>query len=359
MGVFRFDQLHASLHKIKDMKAVTLVKTGEAKDAFKLLDHPVPEPSSGELLIKVEGFGLNYADVVARHGLYQPAPPLPSILGYEVVGKVEKVGPNSDQTLVGKRVLGFTRFGGYAEYAVANIKGTVEIPEDMPLGIATALGTQYVTAYYAVRESVRLHQGDRVLLHAAAGGVGTAIIQLCQLDGCEIFANAGSDEKCEFAKNNGATHVINYKKNDYAKVVRELTKEESPLDVAFNSVAGPTFKKDMKLLGSGGRMVLYGAADRSGKKWGMLSTMNMLRKMGIVIPIGLMMYSKGIIGVNMLGIADNKPDVLQRCMTSVIQLFKEEAIHPHVGGIFSVNDIAEAHSLLEKGSTMGKVSISW
>lgn len=341
------------------MKAVTLIKTGEAKEAFQLLDHPIPEPKSGELLIKVEGFGLNYADVVARHGLYQAAPSMPSVLGYEVVGVVEKVGTDEDGSLIGKRVLGFTRFGGYAEYAVANVKGTVEIPEDMPLGIATALGTQYVTAYYAVRESVRLHQGDRVMLHAAAGGVGTAIIQLCKLDGCEIFANAGSDEKCEFAKNNGATHAINYKKVDYADIIRKLSKEESPLDVVFNSVAGPTFKKDMKLLGSGGRMVLYGAADRSGKKWGTLSTLNMLRKMGVVIPIGLMMYSKGIIGVNMLGIADNKPDVLQRCMAAVVQLFKDGLINPHVGGVFAVEDIAEAHTLLEKGSTMGKVSIRW
>ncbi len=335
------------------MKAWTIVKKGHPDQAFELREYPSPTPKNGEILIKVEGFGLNYADVMARNGLYREAPPMPFVPGYEVVGRVESEGP-----LKGKRVLAFTRFGGYAQEVCTPEQAAVEIPEDIELGQALALGTQYITAYHAAYECVNLYEGDKILVHAAAGGVGIAITQLAKAKGCTVFGTASKPEKIEFIQKNGVDHAINYSTNDYESTINSVLGNDR-LDVAFNSIAGSTFKKDRRLIGSGGRQVLYGGAERSGKKFGMLSTLNFVRKMGMIVPIFLMMKSKGIIGVNMLKIGDNKPDVLVRCMRNVVDLYKAGTIKPHVHKVYDSNEIQEAHAALENRGTIGKVGVRW
>ena len=131
------------------------------------------------------------------------------------------------------------------------------------------------------------------------------------------------------------------------------------LDVTFNPIAGSTFKKDFKLIGSGGRVVLFGGSERSGKKFGFLSTMNFLRKMGLVIPIMLLAKSKSIIGINMLNIGDDKPETLARCMKNSVDLVKQGKLKPHVGATFKAMEIASAHDLLESRKSMGKIVVYW
>ena len=339
------------------MQAIYLIKNGEASTAFELRDHQVPAPESKEVRIKVEAFGLNYADVMARNGLYREAPPLPAVLGYEAVGTIDAVGTEMDTNLVGKRVVAFTRFGGYAQYAITKDFAFTEI-DDLDAGKALSIATQYVTAYYMAYDVTNVFEGDRVLIHAGAGGVGTALIQLCKLRGCEVFATAGSQDKMDHMKNLGADHVINYRQTDYATAVNSALGNER-LDVTFNPIAGSTFRKDFKLLGSGGRIILFGGSERSGKSWGILSTLNFLRKMGLILPIGTMMRSKSIIGVNMLKIGDNRPMVLKRSMKNVAEMVVNGAVSPHVGGRFDVKEIAEAHSFLESRKSIGKVIITW
>ena len=304
------------------MEAIYLVKNGSAESAFELRKCDTPEPGVRDVRIKVEAFGLNYADVMARNGLYREAPPLPAVIGYEVVGIIDKVGADLDADLVGKRVVAFTRFGGYAQYAVTNELGFTEIG-DLDAGLALSIATQYVTAYFMAYEMNNLFPNDRVLVHAGAGGVGTALIQLCKLKGCEVIATAGSPEKLEYIKKQGADHAINYRAEDYELAVEKIL-GKGRLDVSFNPIAGSTFKKDFRMVGAGGRVVLFGGSERSGKKWGILSTLNFVQKMGLVIPIGTMMRSKAVIGVNMLKIGDNKPETLNRCMKNVAQLVMDE-----------------------------------
>ncbi len=340
------------------MKAVFLVKKGHSSQAFEIRNIDKPEiKEKDDVLIKVEAFGLNYADVMARNGQYREAPPMPSVLGYEVVGIVEAVGSEKDEGMIGKRVVGFTRFGGYAEYALSKNIGITEI-EDMPAGKALCIATQYVTAYYMAVHATNLFEGDKVLVHAGAGGVGTALIQLCKLKGCTVFTTAGSDSKIEYVKSQGADHAINYRKNDYENEVNRMTGSER-LEVTFNPIAGSTFKKDFNLIGSGGRVILFGGSELSGKKWGILSGLNFIRKMGFRLAIGLMMRSKSIIGVNMLKIGDNKPAVLQKCLIEVTKLIKDGKLNPHVGASFPVDQIAEAHELLESRRSIGKVIVEW
>ncbi|MFK8039364.1 MAG: zinc-binding alcohol dehydrogenase family protein [Crocinitomicaceae bacterium] len=340
------------------MKAIFLIRKGNAEQAFEIKETLKPEVTEvDDVLIKVEAFGLNYADVMARHGQYKEAPPFPAIMGYEVVGTVEAVKDSKNDHLVGRRVVGFTRFGGYAEYALSKDFGIVVINE-MDTGSALCIATQYVTAYYMSSVVTNLFKRDKVLIHAGAGGVGTALIQLCKLKGCTVIATAGSEEKINYIESQGADHAINYRRVDYGLEIAELLGGDR-LDATFNPIAGSTFKKDFALIGSGGRVILFGGSELSGKKWGILSSLNFVRKMGFRLAIGLMMRSKSIIGVNMLKIGDNKPALLHHCLTEVTKLITDGKLKPHVGAIYQASDIAKAHSLLENRKSIGKIIVKW
>ncbi|MCT4583082.1 MAG: zinc-binding dehydrogenase [Flavobacteriales bacterium] len=340
------------------MKAAVLTKHGEAHQAFEIRTVDKPTLAQDEVLIKVEAFGLNFADVMARQGLYKEAPALPSILGYDVVGVIEEVANETNSHLIGKRVVSMTRFGGYAEYAKTKAAGVAEISNNLPAGEALALATQYSTAYFMAYECVSVFEGDNVLMHAAAGGVGTALAQLLTLRGCTIFGLTSSDEKFEYLKSNGVHHPINHTTTNYESEIRKIL-GGNKLDVAFNSVGGSTFKKDARLLQKGGRSVLYGVAERSGKGKGMLPTLDLAWKFGIYSPIQMLLHSQAIIGVNMLHIADEKPQVIKRCLDAVVKLTEEGTLKPYVGGTFKYENIGDAHALLESRKSKGKIIVEW
>jgi NADPH:quinone reductase-like Zn-dependent oxidoreductase len=339
------------------MKAAVLIRHGKALYAFEIREVPDPTPSENEVLIQIEAFGLNFADVLARNGLYREAPPLPSILGYDAVGKVIGIGPNVDRSWLGKRVAALTRFGSYAEKVATSILGMCEIPDDMPAGVACALGTQYCTAYYSMNYVQQMHKGEKALVHAARGGVGTALVQLLLWKGVEVYGTAGSDEKIAALQQLGVK-AINYNTSDYeVELAQQL--QGKRLDATFNSIAGTSFKKDMKLLGSGGRLVLYGFAERSGKKGGKLATAKLLYNMGLMLPIMLLATSKSVIGVNMLKIADYQPHVIGHCMRDLVQLYQQGIVKPLVGGEFAIDQLATAHDQLEHRKTTGKLIVKW
>lgn len=337
--------------------AFVLTRNGSASEAFNLQAVSLPELSETQVLVDVEAFGLNYADVMARRGLYREAPPMPCVIGYEVVGKIAAVGSKLDQSLLGKRVVAFCRFGGYAKHVITESYAFVEI-DDMAAGTALALATQFVTAYYMVERSANVQAGEIVLIHAAAGGVGTALIQLCKAKGARVIAKVSSESKSALVKQLGADDVINYKKTPYPNALDQLLQNER-LDVSFNPVAGSTFKIDFRYLGTGGRLVLFGGSELVGGKWGIFSKLNFVRKMGFVVPIGLMMRSKSISGVNMLKIADYKPHVLTQCLQAVVELAKQQAIQPIIGGEFTAETFSDAHNQLEAGTTIGKLIVRW
>lgn len=338
-------------------EAIVLKQNGAASAAFERRSWEINQPKDNEVVIESEAFGLNYADVMSRLGLYREAPPLPCVVGYEVVGKITHVGKDVSSDLVGKRVLAFCRFGGYAKQVVTQEYAVVPI-DDIPAEQAMVLCTQAVTAYYMAAYLTPIQAGEKVLIHAAAGGVGTLLVQLAKLRGAEVFAKIGDDSKAEVVRALGADHVINYKKGDYAEEVKRLLKGDR-LDASFNPAAGSTFKKDFELIGSGGRVVLFGASELSSGKYGLFSKLNFLRKMGLVLPIGLMMRSKNVLGVNMLKIADNRPMVLTHCLKEVVALYQDGKLIPQVGGVYSIDEVSKAHEALENGKTTGKLTVKW
>lgn len=340
------------------MKAVYLTKFGSPEEAFEIREVEKPEIKDQQVLIKVEAFGLNFADVLARKGLYPEVPDRPCVIGYEVVGKIEACGKDVPESFLGKRVVALTRFGGYAEYAATDYRAVGELEANYPAEKAMALATQYTTARVCFKEYQNLYEKDRVLVHAAAGGVGLALCQMALNKGCEVFATAGSDHKLKFLQTLGVQHTINYRENDYAKVIRKKLKGHR-LDATFNSLAGKSVKKDLKLLGAGGRLMLFGAASRVGGGSGFFGALKLLFQTGFYTPLALIMRSKSIIGINILKLGDYKPEIVAKNLHEVIALAQGGSLDPVVKETFGIDELNRAHLSLEKRGTIGKLVVFW
>ncbi|MDQ3099938.1 MAG: zinc-binding dehydrogenase [Bacteroidota bacterium] len=338
------------------MLAWTLTRHGSPEKSFELREHRDPLPKEEEVLIECQGFGLNFADVMAVKGLYRDAPPLPSILGYEVVGRVVSGGSRVPADLIGKRVVAFTKFGGYAQKAVTDHRAVVPITEDVSIGEAAALATQGATAWYAARILCPLQPLERVLIHSAAGGVGHLLVQLAIDQGCEVFAIANGEKKMEFLRSMGVQHVFDRGSKGHLDEIRKRLSGKK-IDASFNAVGGSTFKQDMGLIGSGGRIVLFGGSERGGI--GTFGTLRFVLRMGITIPIFLMMTSRSILGVNMYKISQRKPELVSICLHRCVEAFNTRVLRPHVHAEFDHNQLPEAHKMLASGATIGKVVVKW
>lgn len=340
------------------MKAVFLKKFGKPEDAFEIRKTDKPRCADSQVLIKVESFGLNFADVLARSGMYPETPPTPCVIGYEVVGQIVEAGSEVPPGFVGKRVVAMTRFGGYAEYAASDYRAIAEISDEMDASAALTLATQGTTAYVCFAESVNLYEGDRVLVHAAAGGVGLMLCQLALARGCEVFATASQSKKLDVLKEMGVHHLINYKEQDYTEAVLKILKKER-LDATFNSLAGKSTKKDLKLLGAGGKFVIFGAASRVGGSKGIISGLKLGWQTGVFSPLSFIMRSKSVVGVNLLKLGDYKPHIVAKCMQETVALAEEDILKPVVHKTYGVAQLAEAHQDLENRGTIGKLAVRW
>ena len=345
-------------------RALTLVRFGNPDIAFEMREAPLGAPGADEVQIEVEASGLNYADVVARSGAYQDCPPLPAVVGYEVVGRIRKLGANVREPAIGTRVVGFTRFGGYASRVNTGAVAVVPIPDDMPAGEAAALATQGATAWFMAMDTTRLHPGQHVLIQAAAGGVGLILGQLALEAGCIVYATASSNEKIEFLKKLGVQHPIRYTQEDFAAAVRRIQSSDPALrgrglDIVFDSLGGEAYAKARKLLSPGGKIFCFGAAESSSEKKSLLKMLKLARGFGITSPIPWLMNSQGLIGVNMLRIADHHPVVLKRCLQGVVEHYRKGKLKLHVGGVYPAARIADAHRALAGRGTTGKLILTW
>ena len=337
------------------MKAIFLVRKGKPESAFEIRETQIPSPKPHEVLIGVEAFGLNFADLVAREGMYRDAPPRPFVPGYDVVGIIDKTGSEVNHLKIGDRVSAMTRFGGYAEYAVTDARAAVRIPDDLNLSAACALTTQYCTAYYCASIAAAVADGEKVIVHSAAGGVGMALLQYCLNKKCKVIATTGSQEKKDLLLALGAHHVINTSSENFPVSVRRIFPDGA--DVIFDALGGKFTRQGISLLAAGGRMVSYGASQMTGVS--ILDRIIAALQFGIYHPAQFMMTSKSLIGVNMLKIADERPLVLKRCLEEVMHLFEQGIFKPAEGKIFPADHIAEAHRYLQDRKATGKVVLKW
>lgn len=335
------------------------MKHGDSDKAFEIRDVEIPSIDDNEVVIEVKSIGLNFADVLARRGLYPDAPKNPAVLGYDVAGVIHKVGQEVTHLSVGQRVAALTRFGGYAEYAKTFAEGVTALPDNITFEEATALATQGCTAYFCAEECIQLHEGDNVLIHAAAGGVGSLLVQYAKHKGCKVFGTASSSKQA-FMKEIGVDVPIDYTTQAFDEIIKSDLGEDQSIDVIFDSIGGSTFKKGMKILGQGGRIVSYGAASQMDKgKKSIVATLKVGLGFGIFSPIPLLMSSQSIITVNMLRIADHRKHIFQHVFSQVMKLASEGVLKPKVGKVFQTDEFADAHAYLEKRSSIGKVVVNW
>lgn len=338
------------------MKALTLVEFAPTVDAaYEIREVEIPEPKDNEVRIMVEAFGLNFADVMARMGIYPNCPDLPTVFGYEVMGHVDGVGKGVTEFKAGDRVVGVTEYKGNAEYAVADEIATVRVDEETSLTAGLSLAVQYVTALYCAEVVVNIQPGDHVLVQAAAGGVGTAILQLAKQKGAIVYGTASSG-KLDFLKSIGADYAIDYTKVDFAEAIKEIHAEG--MDIVFDSIGGATFRKGYQSLCTGGRIVSYGVAAMTS-----LTDESQMElyaeEFGIYHPLELMDEGHSVITVEMLRVLKYKPQTYQRLLTRGAELQKQGILKPSEGNTFPVGKLADAHALLEGRGSIGKVAVYW
>src|SRR5438093_3179205 len=203
------------------MRAIVTTRNGDV-GALKIKERPDPVPSKGQLLIRVKASGLNFADILARQGLYPDGPPKPCVMGYEVAGIVEAAGDETDRALIGKSVIAMTRFGGQAELVVAPITQILEKPEILSFEQGAAIPVNYLTAWALLVTMGGLQKGEAVLIHNAGGGVGLAALDIAKHIGAKTYGTA-STGKHEFLKQRGLDHAIDYRNQDWLPVLMDLT----------------------------------------------------------------------------------------------------------------------------------------
>jgi NADPH:quinone reductase-like Zn-dependent oxidoreductase len=324
------------------MRAVVIPKPGPP-DVLTVDERPDPPVSAGEVRIAVRAAGINFADTMARAGTYPDAPPTPSVVGYEVAGEVESVGEGVEAK-VGDRVLAGTRFGGYAELAVTDAANAIPLPEGWSFEEGAALPVNYATAYAGLVRYGSLAEGERALIHAAAGGVGIAATQIAKLRGAEVFGTA-SAAKHDAIRAQGADEVHGHDVSKLGKV-----------DVVLDAIGGASHKRSYKLLRPGGRLIAFGASSVvSGEKRNLLKAapqaLRMVRGFNLM---EMMSSSRSVIGLNMLRLWDDR-GTLEPWITPLQEWLQEGTLQPVVAAEVPFDKAPEAHRMLGERRNVGKV----
>jgi NADPH:quinone reductase-like Zn-dependent oxidoreductase len=329
------------------VRAVVITRTGPP-DVLEVQERPDPQPGRDEILIDVKAAGINFADTMARVGLYPDAPKLPAVVGYEVAGTIAALGDGVDGGLsVGQRVVAPTRFGGYAEKAVAKGDGVVPLPDALSFEEGAAIPITYTTAWEALIKQGHLEAGERVLIHAAAGGVGIAATQIAKRTGAEVWGTA-SRGKHEAIRGFGVDHPIDYTQRGWHRAV-------PPLDLVMDAIGGASFRRSYKLLRAGGRLVCFGASGvMAGESRNLLAAAQTALRMPRFNLIKQMSDSKTVIGLNVLTLWDEF-QTAARWTPALRELLADGTIKPVVAQSFSFEQAPDAHRFISERRNVGKV----
>jgi NADPH:quinone reductase-like Zn-dependent oxidoreductase len=335
------------------MRAIWITKPGPA-DVLEVRETPDPPLRAGEIKVRVRAAGLNFAEIMARQGMYPDAPPPPSVVGYEAAGVVEALGAGVAGPAVGTRVLVLTRFGGHADVVCVPERQVLPMPDGMSFEEAAALPVNYLTAYHMLFRVACVRPRERVLVHMAAGGVGLAVIELCQtIGGVEIFGTA-SGSKHALLREKGCTHPIDYRATDYAEAVRGLTGGRG-VDVVLDALGGRDWRKGYDLLRPAGRLVAFGFANMaSGGRRDVFHVISEAVGIPLFTPVGLMDTNRSVAGVN-VGHLWDETELLREELEALLALYREGRVRPHVDAVFPFAEAAAAHRRIESRKNVGKV----
>jgi NADPH:quinone reductase-like Zn-dependent oxidoreductase len=339
------------------VKALVQTKNG-GYDVLQVQERPDPPVGPGEVRIAVKAAGINFADTMARLGLYPDAPKTPCVMGYEVSGLVESVGDGVSEHAVGDRVVAGTQFGGQAELVVVPEAQVLPLPERLSFEQGAAFPVNYGTAYAALIVMGSLREGNRLLIHAAAGGVGIAATQIARNVGAEIFGTA-SPAKHEAIRTQGVQHPIDYRNQDFETETMRLTGGEG-VDLIIDALGPTSFRKDYRLLRPGGRMVMYGLSEVTSESGRDLPSMlKGLFKMPLAtVPwwksLLVMNENKGVFGLNMLKWWEREGG-LDRVTEPLMADLEAGRLEPVVAEAFPFERAGDAHKFIAERRNVGKV----
>jgi NADPH:quinone reductase-like Zn-dependent oxidoreductase len=340
------------------VRAVVITRHGPP-EVLEVQERPDPAVGPGEVRIAVRASGINFADTLARIGLYPDAPKPPCVVGYEVAGEVESVGEGVEAHKVGDPVIAATRFNGQSELVTVPAGQALPLPVGLSFEQGAAFPVNYGTAYAALVIMGGLREGDRVLIHAAAGGVGTAAVQVARGIGAEIFGTA-SATKHDAIRGQGVEHAIDYRTRDFAAEVLRITDGEG-VDVIIDALGPSSFRKDYRLLRPGGRLIMYGLSEvqsGSGRRDLGAAIRSLARMPLATMPwwksLSLMNENKGVFGLNMLHWWDREGDI-DRLVEPLLAGLAEGKLKPVVAEAFSFQRAPDAHRMIEQRQNVGKV----
>ena len=341
------------------MRAVVITRHGEP-EVLRVEQRPDPPVGPGEVRVAVRAAGINFADLMARAGVYPDAPSPPCVVGYEVAGEVESVAPGVESQAVGDRVIAGTRFGGYAELVSVPEDQVIPLPDSLSFEQGAAFPVNYGTAYAALVIMGGLKRGERLLIHAAAGGVGIAATQLARQIGAEVFGTA-SASKHEAIRAQGVDHPIDYRNADFAAEAMRITGGIG-LDLIIDAVGPSSFRKDYAILRPGGRLVMFGLSEvQTGEKRDLPAVLRGLVRMPLATmpwwrSLSVMSENKGVFGLNMLKWWDDEG--LDRVLEPLSAGLEAGDYEPVVAEVFPFERAADAHRFIGERRNVGKVVLT-
>lgn len=341
------------------MLAVLLRKSGPPQ-SLRVEEAPDPTPGPGEVLIQVRAAGVNFTDVMSRQGLNPEALKPPFILGHETSGEVLALGEGVDDSggivgvrglAVGQRVVAYHMSGGYAEKVAVPVEQVFPIPDALAYQCAVVLPLNYGTAYIALYRTGAVEPGMRVFIHAAAGGVGMAAVDLCRREGLEITGGAGTHLKRSRLIVEGVKHVVQSRHLSIRRLSRRIYGDRG-YDIILDSVGGPTINDGLRALRPGGRVVTLGVGGISGN--GLLGAIRYLLRVPRMTFIDLLKPSLGLYGVNMREMLANRT-LMRKVLEELLAMAAENEINPQPGRVMSLAEAGEAHRLLQSRTNVGKI----
>lgn len=337
------------------MKGYILNRHGKSS-VLKMRDMDIPDPKAGEILVRISSIGLNYAEIQSRKGLYGWAPKLPYTPGMEGSGLVEKTGPGVYSFKPGDPVIVTAQFGAYSEYICVKEKLVIPAIDGYSMEENAAVAVNFATAWVALFEMGRVRKGETVLVHAAAGGVGTAAVQLAKAYGCRVFGTVSRDDKINFLKQFNLNGVINYARDDF-EIELKKHNNGTGADLVLEVVGGDVFRKSMKILNPFGRTVVMGFASLNLKKWNPVSWYQTWRSIPRVKISNLAVHSSGVLSSH-LGYLLNDEVRMRLLLKKMTDYMKEHNLRPEVGKIFPFEELPAAHDWMESRKSVGKIVVN-
>jgi NADPH2:quinone reductase len=320
------------------MHAMVMRDWGEPRD-LQLTEMPVPEPGPGHVAIDVRAIGCNFFDMLMVQGKYQVRPPLPFSPGGEVAGVVRAVGPGVHEFAAGDRVSALLGWGGYAEVAVAPAAAVVQLPDSMSFEHGAAFGIVYQTSYFGLVYRANLQAGETLLVHAAAGGVGLAAVQIGRALGARVLATAGSADKCGVATAHGAEAAYDYSHADWVERVKAAT-DGRGADVIYDSVGGDIFDLSTKCIAFGGRLLVVGFAS------GRIPTIQVNR---------ILLKNIAVVGLHWGAYRQHDPAKIRAATSALFDLYARGAIRPVISATYPLSQAAAALDDIASRRSVAKV----